>query len=399
MVQPAELTHADQQQTLIELAEGLLDGSSMPVSDRKILQIPIAQLNTLGAAVSSLVPAFRTVTQQTTIHAEGLYTLANAAAGDMLKVAENGNRYGALKTAGGASKMAQFKPVDSVSVTTKTIAAFNPATILMAAALLSIEQELGRIEKVQERILSFLEIEKAAEIEADVEVLTGIITKYKYNWDNEHYVSGNHKMVLDIQRTARKNMIAYQKQVADILEKKQFFVTKQNVEQEYGELEKKFKYYRLALYTFSLSSYLEIMLSDNFKEEYIAGVRDEVLTMSENYRTLFEKCSQYLEKLGESAVDAAVLKGIGTAGKAMGILIGKVPLVKEGPVDELLQEGGAGIEKAGADMETDFVHRFASLSYSEACMFADKMDELIQIFNHTEQIAFDEKRIYLIGDK
>ena len=42
------------------------------------------------------------------------------------------------------------------------------------------------------------------------------------------------------------------------------------------ELQKDFKYYRLSLFAFSMSSLIEIMLSGNFKEEYISGIKDEI---------------------------------------------------------------------------------------------------------------------------
>lgn len=86
--------------------------------------------------------------------------------------------------------------------------------MMMAVALFSIEQQLGEISEMQKQILSFLEIEKESEIEADVETIFSIASKYKLNWDNEHFVASNHKMVLDIQRTARKNMLSYEKKVS-----------------------------------------------------------------------------------------------------------------------------------------------------------------------------------------
>ena len=118
-------------------------------------------------------------------------------------------------------------------------------------------------------------------------------------------------------------------------------VTQAGVKQAFTSVEKEFKYYRLSLYTFSLSSLMEVMLSGNFKESYISGIRDELQQMSDAYHDLFEESSHYLEKLSNSAVDANVMKGIGTAGNAVGKFIGSIPLVKEGPVDEFLQDGSS----------------------------------------------------------
>ncbi len=44
---------------------------------------------------------------------------------------------------------------------------------------------------------------------------------------------------------------------------------------------------------------MEIMLGGNYKEEYIAGIRDEITDLSSKYRNLFNESSLYIEKLGE----------------------------------------------------------------------------------------------------
>lgn len=276
---------------LIELSNGLLFDARAEIPEQKTLSVPLAQLATLGAGVSSLLPALRTVTQTTTMNTSGLYQLANAAVGDTLKVAKNGNFWGAFKTANGTSKFAQLKSAGPLTATTQSVVAINPATIMMAAALFSIEQKLGEIGKMQRQIISFLEIEKESEMEADVEMLSSIISKYKTNWDNEHFVASNHKLVLDIQRTARKNMNGYQKKVAEALNAKKLVIAQNQINSALKNLQKKFKYYRLSLYTFSMASMMEIMLSGNFKEEYIRGIKEEIEKLSSEYRDLFGQCS------------------------------------------------------------------------------------------------------------
>jgi len=385
-----------QETDLIKISESLLLDTKTDIAKCTSLSMPIAQLSTLGSGVSSLIPALRTVTQTTTVNAQGLYQLANAGVGDVLKVAKNGNFWGAMKTADGASKMAQLQVAGPIAETTKAIAAINPATMMMAVALFSIEQELGNIVEMEKQIISFLEIEKEAEVEADVKTLSNITAQYKYNWDNEHFVASNHKLVLDIQRTARKNMIGFQKKVAEALDSKNLIVAQNKVNSTLGDLLKKFKYYRLSLFTFSMASMLEIMLSGNFKEEYIAGIKDIIETNAIAYRDLYGKSSAYIEKLSHSSVEANLLKGIGTASDVVGRLIGKVPFVEKGPVDEFLQDSGAHLKKNANSMERGAVGAFAEISNPGTRIFVDKINQMVQIYNHTERIYFDDKKIYLI---
>ena len=386
------------QADLIEITNGILMDTRSELPAKALFSMPIAQLATLGAGVSSLIPALHTVTQTTTVNTQGLYYLANAGVGDALKVARNGNSWGALKCADGTSKMAQFQSAGPLTATSTATVPIDPATMLMAVALFSIEQKLDSIEEMQKQILTFLEIEKESEIEADVETLVSMISKYKYNWDNEHYLQSNHKMVLDLQRTARKNMLSYQKQVTEVLNSRQLVVAQMKVKSTLKDLLKKFKYYRLSLYTFSLASLLEIMLSGNFKEEYITGIKEEIEALSMTYRNLYGKCSEHLERLGNSALEANLLKGIGNASNAVGKLIGSIPKIKDGQVDEFLQDSGERLKNNAVGMERNVVKAFAEISNPGTGVFTEKMRDLILIYNHTAEICFDDKQIYLIAE-
>ena len=61
-------------------------------------------------------------------------------------------------------------------------------------------------------------------------------------------------MVLDIQRTARKNMLSYQKRVREIVKSKKLIVVQSQGNTALKDLLKKLKNYRLSLYTFSMAS-------------------------------------------------------------------------------------------------------------------------------------------------
>ena len=172
---------------LISITDNVLLDIRTDISQSKSLSMPIAQLSTLGAGVASLLPAFRTVTQTSTVAGEGLFRLANAAVGDTLKVAKNGNFWGAFKTADGASKFAQLQSAGPLQATNSMVMPIDPATMMMAVALFSIEQQLGNIAEMQKKILSFLEIEKESEIEADIETLSNIIEKAREFQENIYF--------------------------------------------------------------------------------------------------------------------------------------------------------------------------------------------------------------------
>ena len=193
-------------------------------------------------------------------------------------------------------------------------------------------------------------------------------------------------------------MLSFQKQVTEVLNSKQLVVAQMKVKSTLKDLLKKFKYYRLSLYTFSLASLLEIMLSGNFKEEYITGIKGEIESLSMTYRDLYGKCSEYLERLGNSALEANLLKGIGSASNAVGRLIGSIPKIKDGQVDEFLQDSGERLKNNAVGMERNVVKAFAEISNPGTGVFTEKMRDMILIYNHTAEICFDDKQIYLIAE-
>ncbi len=391
-------SHCKEANDLISITDNVLLDVRTDISQSKNLSMPIAQLPTLGAGVASLFPAFRIVTQTSTVAGEGLYRWVNKVDGDVLKTAKDGFKWGASKSTEGKSKMVKLQEVGNVSSTNTIAMPIDPATIMMAVALFSIEQQLGNIAEMQKKILSFLEIEKESEIEADIETLSNIIEKYKHNWDNEQFITSNHKMVTDIQRTARKNMLSYQKKVRDVIKEKKLLILQNKVKTTLDELMKDFKYYRLSLFTFSMSSLIEIMLSGNFKEENILSIKEEIQKFSFAYRDIYCECSVYLESMEKSSVESNLLKGVSATSKAVGKIIGSIPKIKDGQIDERLQVAGEHVSDKAKAIETDSIVAFAEMSNPGTNLFTEKMDDLIFVYNQTTDICFDNNNIYLIAN-
>ncbi len=373
----------------------ILDMDSDP-SQAGTITLPIAELEALGTVGESLLPSFRTITQATSVNMQGVYRLANVSVGDTLKAAKDGNFWGAFKKADGGSKFAKLAEAGPLNATSTTVMPIDPATVMIAAALYTIEKKIDSIAETQKQILSFLENEKEAQIEADVRILVSTLKEFKFNWDKELFITGHYKQALDIKRMAEKNLQAYQKELQDIKVKAPV-VAKANVDATVKSLLRKFKYYRMSLYLFSMSSFIEVMLLGDFREDHILKIKEDIEERSMRYRQIYGACSAYIEKIAGNVVEANMLKGIGTAGKAIGGLIGSIPLVKEGPVDEWLQGGGDLLKKNAKGIEDSAVHALVEVGDPDTGVFTEKLAALNQITNHTSGICFDKDKIYLMA--
>lgn len=384
---------------LIKVSDYLLYDTITDLSDKKTISLPISELASLGAAASSLESKIRTVTETTNIDTKGLYRLYNQEKGDILKKCKDGSYWGAFNTADGKSKFAKLVEAEPIQQTKTIVMPIDPAIMMMAVAVASIEHQLKHIVEMEHQILSFLENDKQSEIEADVETLISILSKYKYNWDDNTFIKSNLNIVNDILKDSRKNINFYLKVLNDILDKKQLIVPNVKVKTAYEEIKNSFLYYRLSLYSFSLASLLEIVLNGSYKEEYILEVKREIEQKSNKYREIFNECSCYLENMCKSSLELNVLKGIGNATKMTGKIIGNIPVVKDGKVDEFLISNGNKVKKSSHNVENKILKSFSKFNNPGTLVFTEQMNELNQIYNHTTNICFNSEKIFLVSDQ
>ena len=85
----AKIIEADN--SIVKLSGELLKDARTSINENKAFSFPLAELSTLGAGVSSLIPAFNTVTQTATISMDGLLRVANAGPGQVLQIAKDGS--------------------------------------------------------------------------------------------------------------------------------------------------------------------------------------------------------------------------------------------------------------------------------------------------------------------
>lgn len=382
---------------LMEVSEVLLADTANRINSSETLSVPIVELASLGGVVASLVPLINKSTKPTEGVAGKIYQVVNAGVGDSLKKAQNGNNWGALKTADGKSKFAQLKEVSPAEIGSKAGMAIDPATMMMAVALFSIEQELGKIEETQKQILSFIQEDKEAQVEGDIDVLMSTMREYKYNWNNEKYNQNHAMQALDIKRKAVHNIRFYKKQVTDIQDKSHFVVGNATIDSVNIQLQDALRYYRLSLYTYSLASFMELMLLGNYQEKNITEVKSTIENYSLEYREVFTSCSSYLESVAKGSVEKAAVTGLGVVENTLGNIIGSIPIVKEGQVDEWLLKNASQHKEIAVGMEKGVLEQFASVANPGTSIFVDKLDEMIRIYNHTEQIYCDDKKIYLVA--
>ncbi len=362
-------------------------------------KIPIAEIATLGGVFAQLSPALRKVAQTVTMDGFGYMPINNLGGEALKQFAKNtpgifAGSFKSLET--GKSTMAQFVKLGPQTVTTSSVMPINPMMMAMAVMMVQVNQKLDAIQKTQQDILSFLQEDKKAKLQGDLNMLTDILDKYKYNWDNEQYRGNYHMKALDIKQSAEQNIIFYQKQIADKIEGLPAIFLDRAVRDMMDKIADNFHDYSIALYLFSFSSYLEVMLLGNFGTEYLNSVAERVHDYQAFYQDQFNKCRNYIKKVSGDSVQMKVQGAVGQAGKFLGNLIGSAPVLKDGPVDEWLKDGGEQLLRAKEERIAKLVAEFETRQDTGSELFVDNIRNVKTVCNETQAVLFDKDNLYLI---
>ena len=373
---------------LIEMNNYMLSDVRKETLSNNTYSLSLSKLSKISPITVSTTNNIKTIMEQNPKTSGNLYRITNLEKNDSLKAMRDGKTFwGSIKKSDGSSTMAKLKEVNP-----NNVMALDPTVMMVSVALAGIEQELGEIKELSEKIYSFLEHEKESEIESDLEILNRSINDFRFNLEDEKYLLNNHKQVMDIKRTANKNMLFYKKEINDDLSKDKLFTTYNSMNSIIEDIQKKFEYYRLSLYIYSFSTFMEILLLGNYRSDYLLNKKNELDELDNEYLETFNNALKYIKKNANKSLEGNVLSGLGSAGKAIGNLAEKVKIKN---VDNWLNEKGDNLKQSGQNIKNDFATKFDDMKESKSRSFINQIEKVNCIYNKTKEIYFDKENIYL----
>lgn len=374
--------------SLVEMNNYMLSEVRKEKLGNNTYSLSLSKLSEISPITIPTANNIKTIMEQNPKSSGNLYRITNLGKNDSLKAMRDGKTFwGSIKKSDGTSTMAKLKEVNPNSVM-----ALDPTVMMMSVALAGIEEELGEIKEMTKKIFSFLEHDKESEIESDLEILNRSISDFRFNLEDEKYLVNNHKQVMDIKRTANKNMLFYKKEIKDDLSKDKLFTTSNSMNSIIDEIQKKFRYYRLSLYIYSFSTFMEILLLGNYKSDYLLSKKNELDELDNEYSKDFNTALEYVKKNANKSLEGNVLSGLGSAGKAIGSLAEKVKIKN---VDNWLNEKGDNLKQSGQNIKDDFANKFDDMKESNSKPFINQIEKVDCIYNKTKEIYFDKENIYL----
>ena len=347
------------------------------------IKISLSNLTALGVAFQPLTTAI-----QTAVHGSGgsgIYFVKTM--GKQMFNANGSSEFiGSLKSATGAVGGGQAR---------MTALACDPTMLFMAAALMNIEKKLDLIQQTQEEILEFLEERERATLQGNLNTLGDVMSNFKYNWDNEKYKTNKHILVQQIKKESETSIILYRDQIAKKLKKRSLIHSDQEVKAVLNKLQAQFKDYQLALYLYSYSTFLEVLLLGNFGKGYLNSVEHRIAEYSFQYRELYTDCYNLMESYSKSSIQVGMLNGLATASKFMGNAIAKVPVISKSQLDENLIEASGKLGLHGEKRATGALERFISTRSNVTQPFIENIRVVNALYNKPVAYLIDGENIYV----
>ncbi len=379
-------TQEDRKNAVLQMMNHISLSSAMEESEvglSNYTHLPLSRLAAYGTSFQPLATAVQTAIGGA--GGSGIYYV-NTAGKTMFQMKGTGNFIGSLQTSTGTvgAGQAQMTPL-----------ACDPTMLFMAAVLANIDKKLDAIQDMQQEMMDFLIQKEKADLKGNLNFLFDVFNHYKYNWNNAMYKNSNYIKVLDIRQESEKKITFYREQITAKVNKKSFFHSDQTVNKQLQSVQDQFKDYQLALYLLGFSSFLEVMLLENFDADYLSDISAKLEDYSLKYRELYSKCYDEIERYSSTSMQSSVLKGIAKASTSVGKFVEKIPVISNSQADEALKTAGGKLDKINAGKLRNQMNALIAYQSNLIKPFIENINTVNELYNKPVQLLVDKENLYL----
>lgn len=370
-------------------------------------KIPMMGIAALGASFAQLPTAARTIIQSVTTRSAGgerlfvqvnpkgiqgaLQTNVFGTNGNIMQMNHQGKNVIA-----GRMRYKELVSGMPATATTTTMVPFDPVTLMIAAALMNIEQKLAGIQKTAEEILQFLKLKEQTKQRGNLNTLVEILEEYKQNSGNEKLCNLRNVEVQTIKREANQSILFHQEQIAQRLQDQQAIHVAQNAQEMLGSVMTEFYEYQLACNIYSFASFIDVMLQRNFEKASLDAVARKIDEYAKHYSELYTACHAQIENYQRTAVEAQVMDGIGGIAMFFGKAIASIPILRDGPVDEILIGAGQSIGKQNDEALRKSLEKFEQIEDSKMGPFVENIRTVNLLYNTPDGLLMDAENLYVL---
>ena len=305
---------------------------------------------------------------------------------------KNGITIGNYMNDGKISARAGFK---AVTQTGTKVAQMNPYAMMITLAVSMVTKKLDSIKDAQLEIMEFLKLQEESKIKGNIKTLQEISNEYKFNMNNDTYKNNKHILVQDIKRDSEQSIILAKEVIVSKASKAKLLHFDKAVKKKKELVEKAFENYHLALYQFSYSSFLEVMLLENFDENYLNSVYEKIIKYIDEFKKFRNDCYEKMLKDSNTSVETTAVKGFSKVTKFLGEKAKKVKWLDEEDIDDELLEISLKADNFNENKISKALSDFIEDQEKCSLVFVENLMILNNLFNKEIDIVVDENNIYI----
>lgn len=364
-------------------------------NDRSNLQnkvaFPFTEMLALGAAFSPLVTSLGKALSPTT----DMICRVTIPKGTHLAAFKDGtgNLGAVFNSNNQLVGQARINPLNPQAA--QSAAAINPYMMVIAVALMSINRKLDDINNTQKDILAFLEMKEKAVLLGNLSFLSDVINNYKFNWNNAQYKNSNHIKVLDIKQESEQSIALFKSQIETVFERKSLFYLDKDAKDKAAKLFSRFTDYQLAVYLYAFSSYVDVLMLENFESAYLQRIEEKIQNYAFEYRERYSECYSKLENFSRGSVESLVMKGAGETGKFFGNVIKSIPMFKDSNIDKDMNENASKLEEMETRKNENIAAQLVGRQKVDVSPFIENLKTMDHLYNDPQVILFDKEKLYI----
>jgi len=192
-----------------------------------------------------------------------------------------------------------------------------------------------------------------------------------------------------------QSIILYREQLTKALKKNALFHSNQDIKATLNKIMARFNDYQLSLYTFSFSSFLEVMLLENFDSSFLNSIASKIQEYSSDYNALYEKCAEKIEKDSKASLEGNALKNLSKLSNGAGKIVEKIPVISKSQLDENLIKAGCILQDVNTSRTQTVMQRLADTQTDYIDAFVENIQTIDSMYNRPVQLMFDADNIYI----
>lgn len=362
--------------------------------------IPYADLSVLGTAFLPMIQSLQNVGSHllgtSSAPSSKLYrvSLPKGATHLAMKKDRSGYITAAFDDSNRLVGQASITP-EGIAKDSPGVSTINPYMFAIAAMIMSVNMKLNDIKRGQEDLMAFLEQKEKAKLEGNLFFLSDILNNYKLNWNNERYVNANHIKVLDIKQQSEQSISLFKKQVQSVLNEDALFHTTKKVSKNINQLLTDFDSYRLSVYMYAFSSYVDVLLLENFESEFLQKITAKISKYALEYREVYSDVYATLERYTKRSIRSIASRGAAGITKSLGKAVEKIPKLCDTQMDENLFNASEKIAVFDEDTNKKIARTITSAQKVDVSLFTENINRIEYLANYPFTVLLSNDSLYI----